>query len=68
MLMVDSLHHILCPLAIVLGVFNVGMFGISVVVYTHFHVADFIILADVFLLFSFSLLVSVVSIEQMNRC
>jgi len=48
--------------------FNVSMFGTSVVVYTHFHMADFIILADVFYYFNFSLLVSVVSIEQMNIC
>jgi len=35
-------------LAIVRGMFNVGMFDTSVVVSPHFHVTDFIILADVF--------------------
>jgi len=40
-------------MAIVLGMFNVGMFGTSVVVYTHFHRTDFIILADVFYCFHF---------------
>ena len=57
-LLVDSLHHILCPLAIVLDMCNVGMLDTSVVVSTHFHVTDFFIVAVVFTVFIFVIGVS----------